>query len=384
MTSLASCARRTALLTLVLVLAGCSGSAGARPATVSSSRPIATAPAAASAMPASAVARSGATKAPRPTPTATPSDVAVRPGEAWLVYQGGTGGPARIRLVRPDGTGDHVVVAHVPHASLDGWQQHPDWSHDGRRIAFSADMTEGGQDLWVVNADGTGARKLYDCQAPCGWSDQPAWSPDDRTIAFVSADHVGEVDSVAYVDTIDVQTGEHRRILQAPKLAWCYVPRWAPDGHRLVIECDIFKTARFDEDEVTARTVGIVDTTASKPAFRPLLPWGSWAEYPDWHPTDDRIVLQVPTDREQPLDEADIAVLDASRRSDLRVLTAFGPRGGWAIQPSWTPDGQAITFVAEDVVRTHPNVATIAADGSALRRLTDDVRRTHPRLRPVP
>ena len=47
-----------------------------------------------------------------------------------------------------------------------------------------------------------------------------------------------------------------------------------------------------------------------------------------------------------------------------RILTDFGPNGGWAIQPSWTPDGESISFVAEDVVRSHPNAATIAADGT--------------------
>jgi Tol biopolymer transport system component len=325
-------------------------------------------------------------------PTTTPAPIAtvgasppvvVADGEAWYVYQGGTGGPPRMRLVRPDGTGDHVPIETVPGAAPGGGQQHPDWSHDGTRIAFAVEMADGAQDLWIVNADGSGARRLFDCQAPCGWSDDPSWSPDDRTIAFVSADHDGDVDSLAYVETIDVETGDHRRVRQAPPLAWCYVPRWAPDGHRLVVECDTFKTARFDDEDVTAATIGIVDTTAAKPAFEPLLPWSSFALYPDWHPTEDRVVFQVPTSLDRPLDEADIAVMDIDDGKPT-VLTSFGPGGGWGIQPTWTPDGMSIVFVGEDIVRSHPAIATIAADGTGLERLVDDVRRTHPRLRPTP
>jgi Tol biopolymer transport system component len=235
----------------------------------------------------------------------------------------------------------------------------------------------------VADADGTGARVLFDCAAPCGWSDHPAWSPDGRTIAFVSADHVGDVDSLAYIDLLNVATGEHRHLLQAPKLAWCYVPRWAPDGARLVVECDTFQTARYDEEHANARTIGVVDTTAGTPAFEPLLPWSSWAQYPDWHPSENRIVFQLPTDLGEPTGAADIALLDPAS-SEQTVITHFGPTGGWAIQPTWTPDGSAITFVAEDVVRTHPNAASIAADGTGLQRMRDAYYRTHPRLRPTP
>jgi hypothetical protein len=76
----------------------------------------------------------------------------------------------------------------------------------------------------------------------------------------------------------------------------------------------------------------------------------------------------------------DVAIV-AVGGGEPRVVTSFDPGGGWAIQPSWTPDGGSVTFVAEEVVRSHPNVAVVRADGSDLRRLSDGVFRTHPRLR---
>jgi dipeptidyl aminopeptidase/acylaminoacyl peptidase len=53
------------------------------------------------------------------------------------------------------------------------------WSPDGRRVAYTA----GGQ-LWVVNADGSGRRRLTTLN---GGASGPVWSPTSDRIAFVSA-----------------------------------------------------------------------------------------------------------------------------------------------------------------------------------------------------
>src|SRR5690349_14870152 len=53
------------------------------------------------------------------------------------------------------------------------------WSPDGRRVAYTA----GGQ-LWVVNADGSGRRRLTTLN---GGASGPVWSPTADRIAFVSA-----------------------------------------------------------------------------------------------------------------------------------------------------------------------------------------------------
>jgi len=58
-----------------------------------------------------------------------------------------------------------------------GGNARPRWSPDGRRTAY----LHGGR-LWLMNADGTGQRRLTDRPAA-----GPAWSPDGRWIAFASA-----------------------------------------------------------------------------------------------------------------------------------------------------------------------------------------------------
>jgi len=62
-----------------------------------------------------------------------------------------------------------------------GGRSRPRWSPDGRRLAYLT----GGQ-LWTMNADGTGQRRLT-TRAAAG----PSWSPDGRWLAFASLSCTG-------------------------------------------------------------------------------------------------------------------------------------------------------------------------------------------------
>ena len=75
-----------------------------------------------------------------------------------------------IRTARPDGT-DVTVV------STGGGDRAPAWGPDNR-IAFVS-----GHDLWLVNLDGSGRRRLTDTDA---WEFLPAWSPDGTSLLYVS------------------------------------------------------------------------------------------------------------------------------------------------------------------------------------------------------
>src|SRR5262249_54073436 len=63
----------------------------------------------------------------------------------------------------------------------------PSWSPDGARIAFDIFDTQGSDDLWVMNADGTNP---VDLTNDTGGAEnfQPSWSPDGTKIAWAHFD----------------------------------------------------------------------------------------------------------------------------------------------------------------------------------------------------
>jgi dipeptidyl aminopeptidase/acylaminoacyl peptidase len=91
--------------------------------------------------------------------------------------------------------------------------------------------SEGGTaDLWIANADGSGARMVYDS----GREDSaPAWSPDSRKLAFEIHGPIGGVDGDIFV--LDLRTGLVRQLTSDPQEAPVHDegPAWSPDGTML-------------------------------------------------------------------------------------------------------------------------------------------------------
>ncbi|HZY19336.1 MAG TPA: S9 family peptidase [Ramlibacter sp.] len=108
-----------------------------------------------------------------------------------------------------------------------------DASPDGQRIAFC--RTREGRfahrtDLWVCDADGSGARRLTESLATVL---QPVWSPDGRWIAFAGAREEGDAQSSLYL--LDARGGELRQLGDEDlEIADPGSLHWSADGARLV------------------------------------------------------------------------------------------------------------------------------------------------------
>ncbi len=95
----------------------------------------------------------------------------------WLAVWAAAGwaqeGPTAIYAMNADGSEARRLV------KVDGYTTHsfPRWSHDGRWIVFDAVPKAGQRELFLMNADGKGLRKL-------GIGSTPSWSPDDKQIGF--------------------------------------------------------------------------------------------------------------------------------------------------------------------------------------------------------
>ena len=63
----------------------------------------------------------------------------------------------------------------------------PTWSADGKQIAFVSTRDEF-EEIYVVNADGSGLRRLTVFEGSLGRVDYLAWSPDGKQIAFAAGE----------------------------------------------------------------------------------------------------------------------------------------------------------------------------------------------------
>src|SRR6266545_1649839 len=73
-------------------------------------------------------------------------------------------------------------IRNLTHSPLD--EDSPAVSPNGRKIAFIR-TTAGNRDLWIMNADGSGQRRLTSSSAED--ERDPVWSPNGALIAFTSA-----------------------------------------------------------------------------------------------------------------------------------------------------------------------------------------------------
>ena len=131
---------------------------------------------------------------------------------------------------------------------------HPDWSPDGRRIAFGF----GRERLRAVRADGTGVRRLGPATLH---GRDPHWSPDGRRIAFLE---FSDYDRPHRFRVLDLASGRVRTVLETKGDVW--VQSWSPDGNRLVIAAQRRAECEFatPDDECVSLDLWLVHATTAR------------------------------------------------------------------------------------------------------------------------
>lgn len=309
-----------------------------------------------------------------------------QPGEPWIVYQApASDGSSPLRLVRPDGTDDHLLLDADPR--IPG-TAHPDWSPDGARIAFDVWLPQPSPPhritIWTVRADGSDAREVATCDAPCLQLSYPAWSPDGTSLALMRFDIRESGDwGPSAIEVLDLVTGERRAVATTDDGTTAYYDlRWSPDGRSIVATMETYPNEA--QGAVIGSSIVVLDVAESGTTTPVVItPADLPATQPDWGP-DDTIVF-VTASRVGRWDADASLMLVQADGTRLRALRIDRP--GNAHEPIWA-DGR-IVFTAAD--SSGPHVASIAPDGTdlivsdwSLRNTTGEVRRTYARLRPAP
>jgi Tol biopolymer transport system component len=115
------------------------------------------------------------------------------------------------------------------------------WSPDGQQIAFikipdtQTPFTVG--ELWVMDVDGSHARKLADADSGHGFAAN--WSPNGKQIAFVVRENPQDENAnqnsgalISNIYVVDVESGKLNQITKFSE-GRAETPLWSPDGNTL-------------------------------------------------------------------------------------------------------------------------------------------------------
>lgn len=246
---------------------------------------------------------------------------------------------AQIASMRSDGTRVKTLTDEPNHVS-----QRPDWSPNGRRIAF---LSSTGPALMA--ADGATWHTVPVAALPPFAGDKLSFSPDGRHLAYTRNSRPDGLGTRTEIWRTRIDGARDRRLGSGRR------PEWSPDGRTIAY----VRGDPLREDG----PIALMSARTGK-LIRRLDARASWL---DWSP-DGRWLLYSGRGR---FGKLDLFVTSVDGRGSPRRLTRSGFRS--EARAVWSPDGRKIAFVSAagfgDESQGPGSIWTMRTDGTHKKRL---------------
>jgi Tol biopolymer transport system component len=159
-----------------------------------------------------------------------------------------------IYVMNDDGTGVTRLTAGA------AFDKQPAWSPTCDRIAFTTDPS-GNVEVYVMNADGTGVTRLTNS---VGYDQDPAWSPDGTRIAFTSSRDSDKPPIPYDLREIYVMNADGTgatRLTHTDASRWNWNPAWSADGSQIAFESNL--DGDFEINVMNADGTGVTQLTSN-------------------------------------------------------------------------------------------------------------------------
>ena len=231
----------------------------------------------------------------------------------------------------------------------------PDWSPDGRNIAYSIDKPDSPVNFEVarMTAAGRGHTRLTVTEIGQA-SSQPSWLPDGRGILFRRSGP-GRASTIWQMGV----AGENPALRFAPPHPPLY-QSFAPDQRRIAYAAILSATGDTDRGIFTLNVDGSGLTTLFD------VP-GAYDSAPAWSPDGTQIAFES---------NADVAGANPEQDMEVWVMRADGSAAKQLTHnalhdegPAWSPDARLLAYTSGPDDR-HGDIQVMTAGGRELRRLT--------------
>jgi Tol biopolymer transport system component len=211
------------------------------------------------------------------------------------------------------------------------WSEgNPRWSPDGTRIVFKSNRAhyEGARpetgtpdfDLWVMNADGSGRRRLTTDPAT---EEDPGWFPDGRSLVFSS-----DRDSRGDLYRLWLDSGRTERLTRH-FVGRAIMPTVSPDGTRIAFGAQTLRVGQFWDYQVH-----VLDVASGRSEAVTAEGGSCWPAWSDDGSRMAHVLLR-------PQRPSRLAIRDV-RTGASRTISGSDPM--WHYYPDWSPDARQIAY----------------------------------------